>query len=161
MRNLFVALFLILLVAYPAAAQISAPTKVEVKDEGTSQGRVGTFNFTGTPITCLVSGDTATCNLVVIVPAVEFEIDFAACNFGPAFSAYSCTKTVTDASVTATSKIMIAQSGIAASGPRPADENEMTTLLCNATPAAGTFALTCVSLQGPANGKYKLSYIIG
>lgn len=58
----FLALFCLLVFGLTAQAQVSAPIKVEVRDEGASQGRVGAINCTGSGITCSVSGDTATFN---------------------------------------------------------------------------------------------------
>lgn len=50
----------LLLVPVLAQAQVSAPIKVEVRNEGTSAGRVGSIDCVGAGINCTVSGDVAT-----------------------------------------------------------------------------------------------------
>ena len=67
---------------------------------------------------------------------------------------------VVDAKVTANSKIVIVQSGHAATG-RQADENEMDPILFSGTPASGQFTLIANALTGPVTGKYRVNYILG
>lgn len=43
-----------------AFAQVSPPTRVDVQDEGSSQGRVRALNCVGSGIACTVSGSTGT-----------------------------------------------------------------------------------------------------
>jgi hypothetical protein len=56
------ALALCLAVPVAAAAQVSAPVRVIVQDEGTTQGGARILNCTGSGISCSVSGTTATLN---------------------------------------------------------------------------------------------------
>ena len=67
---------------------------------------------------------------------------------------------VTNAAVTAATKIVATQSGKAATG-RSADENEMDYLHLRAVPGAGTFTLHAACLTGRVSGKFKVSYLIG
>lgn len=60
MMRVGVAALVAVLSALGLAAQVSAPLKVEVRDEGSSQGRVGVLDFTGTGVSAAVSGDVAT-----------------------------------------------------------------------------------------------------
>jgi hypothetical protein len=91
--------------------------------------------------------------------ATEVEIDWDTCKVGDGPSSI-CRATITDAAVSSSSKILITQSGNAATA-RDADENEMDFLACNGRPASGTFTLTCASLRGPAHGKFKVIYTVG
>ncbi len=84
----------------------------------------------------------------------EVEIDFGAA------AVRSRKFSITDATVTAASKIVATQSGKAATG-RSADENEMDMLHLRAVPGAGTFTLHAACLTGRVNGKFKVSYLIG
>ena len=97
----------------------------------------------------LPSGDTVTGTTIK-----EIEVDFGAS------AVRSKRFTITDAAVSATSKIMVMQSGKAATG-RSADENEMDMLHFLATPGSGTFVLIADCLTGRVNGKYKANYLIG
>ena len=42
------------------ALAVNAPARIDIRDEGTSQGRVGAVDFTGTGVAASVSGDLAT-----------------------------------------------------------------------------------------------------
>jgi hypothetical protein len=67
------------------------------------------------------------------------------------------TGSVASAGVSGTSKILVLQSGAAATG-RQADENEMDGIICNASPGTGTFVLTCRSERTLVHGKFKVLY---
>lgn len=158
MRKLLLA---ILLLAAPAAAQ-QGPSVVYppllIQDEGSTAGRATrALNFVGTTIACVNSGGVVTCTVSAggAITVTEAEVDF-----GTAFGYYGKTFTVTDAAVSATSKILITQSGNAPTG-RQADENDMDALSCNATPGTGSFTLNCTAVPGPVAGKYKIFYTIG
>ena len=88
------------------------------------------------------------------VAVSEVEIDFGAA------AVRSRKFSITDAAVTAASKLIALQSGKAATG-RSADENEMDILHFAATPSAGAFTLYAACLTGRVSGKYKVSYLIG
>lgn len=72
----------------------------------------------------------------------------------------SRTFTIVDAAVSATSKIVVIQSGEAATG-HSQDENEIDTLIFKPIPALGSFDVYAESLTGPVVGVYKLNYLIG
>lgn len=74
-------------------------------------------------------------------------------------AARSAKLVVVDAAVTASSKIMALQSGIAATG-RQADENEMDAVQCRAIPASGSFTMVCVALEGLTHGLFKINYTV-
>jgi hypothetical protein len=83
------------------SAQVSAPAKVDVRDEGTSQGRVGAINFTGAPVTATVSGDVATVNITAGGGSSATEAVLCCLTDGLARF------TITDGTVTSSSKVMI------------------------------------------------------
>ena len=66
--------------------------------------------------------------------------------------------TITDATVTATSKITAWQDGATATGKPSSDENELDVLQCTCIPAAGSFTLIVTGLTGFLYGKYKIDY---
>lgn len=68
--------------------------------------------------------------------------------------------TVVDASVTATSKIIIQQSGKSPAG-RADDENELTVLHFRAVPANGSFKVYADCLNGTVKGQYRANYQVG
>lgn len=82
------------------SAQVSAPAKVDVRDEGTTQGRVGAINFTGAPVTATVSGDVAT---VTITGGGGAAAEAVLCCLTDGLSRF----TITDGTVTSSSKVMI------------------------------------------------------
>lgn len=147
--------------------QVSAPATITINDEGLLQGRARAINFVGAGvITTVVAGQA-----VVTVAGgagtfavTETEIDFgaAACGgaeaIGDANAPDHCEATITDASVTALSKIIAVQAGAAATS-RDQDENDMDQIQCWANPAAGTFTLFCRGIDGgPVHGKFKVWY---
>lgn len=67
---------------------------------------------------------------------------------------------ISNALVSASSKIMAFQDGTAATG-RQADENEMDSLHCVCIPGSTQFTLIVHGLEGPISGKYKISYMVG
>ncbi len=68
--------------------------------------------------------------------------------------------TVTDATVSATSKVVAKQSGKAATG-RQADENEFDVISLVSSPGAGQFTVYARCLTGLVQGKYKMVYQVG
>ncbi len=68
--------------------------------------------------------------------------------------------TVTDASVTATSKIIVTQSGQAAAGGH-VDDAEMDPIMFSARPGTGQLVLSARTLDGPVVGKYTVDYQVG
>lgn len=120
------------------ALKIVAGTNVSISSTGIDSG-------TG-DVTINASSGSAT--------ITEVEVDFGT------IPVYNKTFTVTDASVSSSSKIVASQSGAAATG-RNADENEMDALTCRGLPGTGSFTLICSSHDGPVVGKYKINYLIG
>ncbi|MBA3758925.1 MAG: hypothetical protein H0X07_00160 [Gemmatimonadales bacterium] len=71
------------------------------------------------------------------------------------------TFTVTDATVSVSSQIIINQSGEAPTG-RQADENEMEAIICRAVPGAGQFTVYADAMDRQlVRGLYKLNYLVG
>ena len=83
----------------------------------------------------------------------EIEVDFGATPVA------AKTLTITNAAVTASSKIIVSQSGAAPTG-KSADENEMDFILANATPASGQFTLRLHSMFGRVRDKFKFNYMV-
>lgn len=83
----------------------------------------------------------------------EAEVDFGST------PVYSKTFTVTDATATGTSKIVVSPSGTVATG-RVGDDWEWDAIIFAALPATGTFTLTALAEPGPVVGKRKIFYQI-
>lgn len=81
----------------------------------------------------------------------EVEIDMGAT---PVFEKQI---TVTNASITSTSKIIAVQSGAAPTGGQ-SDENQMDFLLMNCTAGTGSFVLNVKAIPGPVSGVRKINY---
>lgn len=81
----------------------------------------------------------------------EVEIDFGSTPTGVA------SFTITDGQVRPTSKVIVTQSGNAATS-RDADENEFEQFVFQATPGSGSFTLIARSLDGTVTGKFKVFY---
>lgn len=146
-----------------SSGQVSSPLSVLLRDEGTDQGLVRVLNCTGAGVTCSASGAVGTVNAsggAGSFAVTEVEIDFDTCGIGGPDQFDTCQVSVTDAGVSGTSKILAVQSAVAATS-RDADENEMDQLVCLASPASGSFTLTCESQQGPTHGKFKINYTVG
>lgn len=147
--------------------QVSAPTKINIQDEGTSQGRVGQVNFVGAGVSAAVSGDVSTVTIAgsAGASATEIEIDFGApgcgtTTVGDLNSPDHCETTITDAAVTTASKIKAWQAGTASTSGigRDQDENDMDQFVCWTDPGTGTFLLFCRGLNGEVYGKFKVWY---
>lgn len=52
---------------------------------------------------------------------------------------------------------MVVQAGTAATG-KQADENEMDSILCTASPGTGNFILTCTAQRTITHGAFKIHY---
>lgn len=85
------------------------------------------------------------------VSITKVELDFGATPVD------SIQFTVVDAAVSTSSKIIIVQSGEAATG-RDADENEMDPIHVSAKPETGQFKVLAHSLKGRVTGKFKFNY---
>lgn len=156
MKKIWLMLVFLSLPLY-SMAQVGPAPGVQLQDEGVVQGRVQILNCTGAGITCSKSGVTGTFNVTGgsgTFSLTEVEIDFGNS------AKFEVTTTVVDAAVSATSKIIILQSGIAATG-RQADENYYDGIICTATPGSGSFLLYCRNDRSVTHGKFKVNYTIG
>lgn len=137
------------------SGSVSGSSSVLLQDEGISKGAAYVLNFAGAGVTAVLANGTAS----VTIPGgagaswTQVEVDF-----GP-IPRYVVTSSITDASVSATTKINIWQAGVAPTG-KTADENEMDGLICNANPGTGTFTLRAFAVPGPITGKYIFWYTI-
>lgn len=138
------------------ADQLSSSGGVTLQDEGTSQGRVQRLNCTGSGVTCSASGSTGTIN--VTAGGGSLTISTTEIDFGTD-AKFVAKATVTDAGVSGTSKILVWQSGEAATG-RQSDENEMDGITCNAKNGSGSFTLRCQANRSVTHGKYQVYYTV-
>lgn len=131
--------------------------RVEIKDEGISQGRASIVDFTGAGVTASVSGQTATVNIAGGAGGAnwtETEIDF-----GSAVPKYDASFVVVDAAVSAVSKVAVVSSGKVATS-RVGDDHQWDALMYAALPAAGSFTLYVQAFPGPVKGARKIQYQI-
>lgn len=144
--------------SYGQGAGVGPSPGVQLQDEGTGQGRVTILNCVGTGVACTKTGTTGTVTVSGggggSFALTQIEVDFGTAG------AFVVIGTVVDAAVTATSKIIFLQSGIAATG-KQADENEMDGIICTATPGAGSFVIQCRCDRSVTHGKFKVEYAIG
>ena len=135
---------------------IRAP-RVEIRDEGTTQGQARAIDFTGSGVSVSVSAGVAT----VVVSSggggsfsmTETEIDFGTT------PQWDKTFTVVDASVTGSSKISVWPSGNVGTS-RVGNDLEWDNLLLGALAGTGQFTLTALAFPGPVVGKRKIYYAI-
>lgn len=130
---------------------------VIIQDHGTTQGSVNAINFIGSSVSAIVSGNVATVNIIGVggsASITQIEVDFGS------IPTRSKTFTVIDIGVSTSSHLIVAQSGVAATG-RQADENEMDPIIFAGIPASGQFTLIASALNGPIVGKYRVNYMIG
>lgn len=143
-------------------AQVINPVTVDLKDEGTSLGRITSLDCVGSGVACTVSGFAGTFTAsggAGSFAITQIEIDYDTCGIDQVGESEVCEVAITDAAISTSSKILIQQAGIAATS-RDQDENEMDDLLCTADPQTGSFNLTCRSKDGPTHGKFKLWYSV-
>lgn len=69
------------------------------------------------------------------------------------------TFTITDGTVTATSKVLVTRNHAAATG-KSEDENEFDHFHISVKPGTGSFALRLESVGGAVAGKYKFFYVV-
>lgn len=93
--------------------QVSAPTTIDIRDEGTSQGRVRAINFVGSSVVAAVSGSTAT---ITVSSGGAGNFTEVSVNLGTDGNlVYTTTKTG-EAWVTGTSKIVCTPNGTTSDG---------------------------------------------
>jgi hypothetical protein len=131
-------------------------TTITVQDEGVTQSTtVTTLNFTGGGVTASGGGATATIN----VPSggggssvwTEMDVDFGT------KPVYDAQFTITDAGISASSKVMVLPSGKASTG-RTADDWQWDGAVFAANPASGSATCYATFLPGPIVGFRKLQY---
>jgi hypothetical protein len=133
---------------------VNNPSLVEVRDEGVSQGRVITLNFTGAGVTASVTGLTGTVNIPGggggSVSATRVVVAL------PPDAQRSYTVTVVDAAVLATSKVLVWLSGLADSNP---NSNMEDSLVLKAFAGTGLFILQLEANQ-PMVGNISIDYVV-
>lgn len=155
--QLGIALAIVLFTISTAFAQVGPAPGIQLQDEGVNQGRIQILNCVGAGVVCTKSGVTGTATISGGGAGASWtatEIDFGV------DAKFVAKATVTDAAITATTKIMVLQSGIAATG-RQADENEMDSITCSATPGTGNFILQCGCQRSVTHGLFKVNYTLG
>jgi hypothetical protein len=113
-----------------------------------------TLPLDGTELIPIVQGGTSKKVTALGLMWKETEIDFGT------DPVWDKTFTITDASVTSTSHIIVAPSGKVATD-RVGNDWEWDGLTMSALPAAGSFILTALALPGPLVGKRFVQYQIG
>lgn len=112
-----------------------------------SQGTNVTLTQTGNDISIAASGGAGG-------SATEVEVDF-----GSGVPAYEASFTITDGSVSGSSKIVVSQSGNVATS-RVGNDAEWDSVIYAALAGTGQFTLYARALPGPLVGKRKLFYSI-
>jgi hypothetical protein len=128
---------------------------LQIQQNGVTQGFADTLNFTGSATVSVVAG-VATINVTGSGGSSATQIEV---NFGT-IPTRSKTFTITDATVSASTPLIITQSGAAAPG-RQSDENEMDPIVFSGTPGSGQFTLIASALNGPVVGNYMVNYVVG
>ena len=138
------------------AALIAAITEGHaIEDEGSALTQRATLNFTGAGVTVSDAGGKT----VVSVAGgggswTEVEIDFGAA------PVYGAEFTITDAAISAASKVQVLPCGKAATG-RTADDWAWDGAAFAANPGAGSATCYAQFLPGPIVGKRKVQYSVG
>lgn len=146
-----------LIVAALLGGGYSTAPGLPIVDEATPIGRAQSLVMVGTSVACVNVAGVVTCTVTGgsggFAPT-EVEIDFGV------DAKFTVRATVTDGTVSGTSKIVAFQSGAAATG-RQADENEMDEITCRAIPGTGNFSLICTCARSVTHGKFKILYQVG
>lgn len=133
---------------------VNNPVLPEIRDEGASQGRALSINFTGAGVTASVSGFAATVNIPGGggggASATRVTVSF------PAPAKRSTDVIVTDATVSPTSKIIAWPSGLDDLNPASSMEDELG-IQCLA--GTGTFILK-VNSRTPIVGSMSFDYMV-
>jgi len=120
-------------------------TTITVQDEGVTQSTtVTTLNFTGSGVTASGGGGGSSV-------WTEMDVDFGT------KPVYDAQFTITDAGISASSKVMVLPSGKAATG-RTADDWQWDGAVFAANPASGSATCYATFLPGPIVGFRKLQY---
>lgn len=133
---------------------------IQFKDEGGNLGTSGTvtsIDFTGAGVTASRATDAITVSIAGGATSVS---QVATTITGVTYDTQYAEATVTDASITGTSKIIIGWGNIT-----DADENtpDFDDVIFTAVPAAGsmTVRLTTTNFDQRLGGSYKINYLIG
>jgi hypothetical protein len=133
---------------------IQNPGTIEIRDDGTTQGRARIFDFTGTSVSASVSGGVATVNVTGggSFTVTETEIDFGSTPVSEALF------TITDAGIVSTMKVMATVSYAAPTG-KDQDELEMDDLQLRAVAGTGNFSLYVRAADGSyLADNFKINY---
>jgi len=138
------------------AALIAAITEGHaIEDEGSALTQRATLNFTGAGVTV---SDLAGKTVVEVAGGggswTEVEVDFGSS------PVYGAEFTITDAAITAASKVQVMPCGKAATG-RTADDWAWDGAAFAANPGAGSATCYVQFLPGPIVGKRKVQYSVG
>ena len=138
------------------AALIAAITEGHaIEDEGSALTQRATLNFTGAGVTV---SDVAGKTTVEVAGGggswTEIEVDFGSA------PVYGAEFTITDAAITAASKVQVLPCGKAATG-RTADDWAWDGAAFAANPGAGSATCYAQFLPGPIVGKRKVQYSVG
>lgn len=142
-------------------------TDVALADGGTgatlvdpNADRIMFWDDSAGQVTWLTAGSGLTITGTTLTAAssismVETEVDFGSTPVGE-----TTAFTITDATVSGTSKIMLSLSGAAPTG-KDQDELEMDAFHMWALPGSGSFSLYMRPLEGFVHDKFKVNYIVG
>jgi len=127
-----------------------------IQDEGVSLTQRTTIDFVGAGVTATDTGSKTQ----VSIPGgagsswTETEVDF-----GAGANIWDKNFTITDAGVTAASKVIIVPSGNTATG-RAAGDTQWDNVTYSAVAGNGSFTVYAISATGPITGKRKVYYNI-
>jgi hypothetical protein len=130
-----------------------------VQDEGVALTTRTIINFIGASVTAVDNPGATRTDVTVsaggAVTMTEAEVDFGTT------PTWSTRFTVTDATIGASSKILVSQSGNTATGRVGTDDAEFDAIDYAATPGAGSMVMHALATPGPVVGKRKLFYTVG
>jgi len=131
---------------------------ITVQDEGVDQSTtVTTLNFTGAGVTASGAGATATINIPGGGAGASWtEVEF---DFGSGVPKYDAQFTITDASIGATSKVVVMESGKVATG-RVAGDAQWDSISFSALAASGSATVYAMAHPGPVVGKRYAQYTV-
>lgn len=132
---------------------IAKGNRVLVQDEGVSQGYASTINFTGAGVTASISGATATVN----IPGGGGGGSATAATITSTVVSTRLEATVTDASVSATSKIMLSLASMPDTDQTADDDLDIRGMY--AIPGTGSFVFRA-SFNTPFVGPLKINYMV-
>jgi len=143
--------------ATAAGVVVSALTEGHaIQDDGAALTQRATLNFTGAGVTVTDAGGKTVVDIAGGAGAswTEVEVDFGSS------PVYGAEFTITDAAITAASKVQVMPCGKAATG-RTADDWAWDSAAFAANPGTGSATCYAHFLPGPIVGKRKVQYSVG